>query len=199
MKTLIFDIDGTITDMWPLEKAVLLQMLENKFEKDIEKSKSGGINSTYTIYSKLARHPLSKKTYTRLYNKIFNSLLRRGALPKVKKYSIVKWIIKNRDRFHFVYATGGQRSETLYALRSLGLFKIFDVENSLDKSICNFNKATGIPFQKIKSRFPDCVLITNGVSDCKGAIIAGISFIQVRPGQDIAQNKSCGSVSEHAF
>ena len=53
MKTLIFDIDGTLTDMWPLEKAGLLRILGRKLEKNIETLKVRGINNTYTIYSEL--------------------------------------------------------------------------------------------------------------------------------------------------
>ena len=186
MKTLIFDIDGTLTDMWPLEKAVLLRILGRKLEKNIETLKVRGINNTYTIYSELvATKVLRKERYTRLYNKTFNILLKKKDLPKVEKYPLTKWIIENRSRYNFVYATGGQRAETLYVLRSLGLLQIFDVPNSLDKSTCRLSKATGIPFRKIQTRFSDCVVITDGAGDCKGAAIAGVPFIRVQPGQQI--------------
>src|SRR3989344_1558723 len=121
MKSLILDIDGTLTDMWPLEKAVLLRILGRKLEKNIETLKVRGINNTYTIYSELVA---------------------TKDLRKVEKYPLTKWIIENRSRYNFVYATGGQRAETLYVLRSLGLLQIFDVPNSLDKSTCRFSKAS---------------------------------------------------------
>jgi phosphoglycolate phosphatase-like HAD superfamily hydrolase len=128
MKTIIFDIDGTLTDMSPVEKS-----------------------STW-----------------------------RKDLPKLKKYPLVKWIIKNRRKYIFVYATGGIKSETLYALKNLGIIKYFDLKNSTDKDNCQFSKKTGIPFRRIKKIYPDCILVTDSKKDCIGAEIAQIPFILIR-------------------
>lgn len=133
MKTIIFDIDGTLTDMQPIEKLALS-------------------------------------------DEAFYKLLRRDKLPVPKKYPLIDWIIKNKNNYKFVYATGGKKSETEYALEKLKILKYFDLENSISKTNCRFAKNTGIPFRKIKSKFNDCIVITDSESDCRGATIAEIPF-----------------------
>ncbi|MFA7209378.1 MAG: HAD family hydrolase [Parcubacteria group bacterium] len=184
MKTIIFDIDGTITNIWPIEKSVLLYMIDIKFEKDIDKIKSSGISDTYKIFLKFSNRKMSKKKYAYFYNQSFSVLLKKGKLPMPEKYFLAKWILINRNKYNFVYATGGQRLETLYALKSLGLINYFDLENSTDKTICRFSKKTGIPFRKIKSKFKDCVLVSDSENDCKGAALVEIPFILIQPKQN---------------
>lgn len=184
MKTIICDIDGTITNMWPIEKSVLLYMTDRKFEKDIERIKLSGISDTYKIFLKFSNRKISKKEYTDFYNQSFCTLLKKGKLPAPEKYPLVKWIFANRNKYRFVYATGGQRSETLYVLKSFELTKYFDLENSTDKTACRFSKKTGIPFRKIKSKFKDCVLFSDSKADCSGAVLAKVPFILVKPKQN---------------
>jgi len=184
MKTIICDIDGTITNMWPIEKSVLLYMTDRKFEKDIEQVKLSGISETYKIFLKFSNQKISKKKYTDFYNQSFSVLLKNGKLPALEKYPLVEWIFDSRNKYRFVYATGGQQLETLYVLKSLGLSKYFDLENSTDKTTCRFSKKTGIPFRKIKSKFKDCVLVSDSKVDCKGATLAKIPFVLVKPKQN---------------
>lgn len=183
MKTIICDIDGTITNMWPIEKSVLSRMTNRKFEKDIEKMKLSGVSDTYKIFLKFSNRKISKRKYTDFYNQSFSVLLKNGKLPMLEKYPLAKWIFDNRSKYRFVYATGGQKLETQYVLKNLGIIKYFDLENSTDKTTCRFSKKTGIPFRKIKSKFKDCVLVSDSEADCKGATLAKISFILVKPKQ----------------
>ncbi len=104
-------------------------------------------------------------------------------LPKPKKYPLVDWIVKNKNKYRFVYATGGKKPDTLYVLEQLGLINYFDLENSIDKTNYRFSKKTGLPFKKIKAKFPDCFVITDSESDCNGARLAGIKYIKIEPGQ----------------
>ena len=159
-------------------------MTDRKFEKDIEQVKLSGISETYKIFLKFSNQKISKKKYTDFYNQSFSVLLKNGKLPALEKYPLVKWIFASRNKYRFVYATGGQRLETLYVLKSLGLTKYFDLENSTDKATCRFSKKTGIPFRKIKSKFKDCVLVSDSKADCKGATLAKIPFILVKPKQN---------------
>jgi beta-phosphoglucomutase-like phosphatase (HAD superfamily) len=180
MKTIIFDIDGTITDMWPIERAVLLNMTNNNLKYKLEKLKSAGVSDTYKLFCKISRRKINKSIYIKLYNKTFNILLGNKRLPKLKKYPIVKWIVDNKDCLKFVYATGGQKAETEYALEKLGIKKYFNLSRSLNKNNCRFAKCTGIPFRKIKCQTPDCILITDSESDCMGAMRAEISYIKIK-------------------
>jgi phosphoglycolate phosphatase-like HAD superfamily hydrolase len=180
MKTIIFDIDGTLTDMWPIEKSVLLRMTKGKYGNKIEELKKSGMSDTHTIFSKVSGIRISKKKYVALYNKSFLNLSRR---PKIKKYPIVEWIKKNRDKYLFVYATGGQKLETEYVLSQLGIIDYFDVSNSIHKNNCRFSKKSGIPFKKIKAHYKDCLLITDSQRGAVGAQLAGIPALIVKPGQ----------------
>jgi FMN phosphatase YigB (HAD superfamily) len=183
MKTLIFDIDGTITDIWPIEKTILLSLTDKKFKKEIEEIKAGGVSDTYKIFCKISAKKISKKQYFFSYNQATEKLIKKSLLPAPKKYPLIDWILKNRSRYYFVFATGGQKSETLFVLRKLNLVNLFDLKNSVDKTTYRFSKKTGRPFKKIKTKFPNCLLITDGKQDCAGAILAGVPFVLIKPGQ----------------
>ncbi|OGD66877.1 hypothetical protein A3F08_03430 [Candidatus Berkelbacteria bacterium RIFCSPHIGHO2_12_FULL_36_9] len=179
MKTIIFDIDGTITNMWPIEKSVLLGMLRKNTIKEIDEIYQQQTKKTYQIYNKISKEKLTQKEFYRRYNRTFLKLLINNQLPKPAKYTIVNWIISNHNLYHFVYVTGGQRLETKYVLDMLKVSKYFDFTNSLDKSNCRFAKKTGIPYKIIKRRFNNCLVITDSKNDCLGAIKTEITFIKV--------------------
>lgn len=177
MKTIIFDIDGTLTNIWPIEKSVLLRMTKGRYEDKMDELKKSGISDTYKIFLKVSSKRISKRKYFSLYNQSFLKLVN---LPKLVNYPIIDWIKKNRDKYIFVYATGGQKVETEYVLTQLGVINYFDLKNSVDKSNCRFSKKTSIPFRKIKSKYEDCILITDSDSDGIGASKAGIRFIKIK-------------------
>lgn len=183
MKTIICDIDGTITNMWPIEKSVILYMTDRKFKKDIECMKLSGISDTYKIFLKFSNKKMSKKKYIDFYNKAFSDLLKSDKLPTPEKYPLANWIFNNKEKYRFVYVTGGQQIETYYVLKSFGLAKYFDLTNSVDKTTCRFSKKTGIPFRIIKSKFNDCILISDSKTDCKGADLMKIPFVLVKSEQ----------------
>ena len=180
MKTIIFDIDGTLTDMWPIERSVLLQMTGGMFGKEIGQIRRMGISETYKIFRKVSGKKMCKSEYAHSYNRSFLGLRK---FPKLKIYPIVDWIKGNRSKYRFVYATGGQKLETEYVLAQLGLINDFDLGDSVNKGSCRFSKKTGIPFRKIRARCGDCCLITDSESDFIGAKIAGIPAMIVKPGQ----------------
>lgn len=99
---------------------------------------------------------------------------------KPKRYPLVDWILKNKSKYNFVYATGGKERETLYVLESLGLLKYFDLKNSINKTNYRFSKNTGRPFKKIKKVYKDCILITDSKTDCDGAVLAGMPYVLVK-------------------
>ena len=183
MKTIIFDIDGTLTDMWPIEKSVLLTMLGKEAGSEIEKLYLSGVKDTYSIFCIVSKRKIGKSNYRIIYNKKFSFLENKDQLPLPEKYPLVDLIKKNKPLYRFVYATGGQAKETRYVLKCLKLDSIFDFKNSLDKSNYRFSKSTGLPFNKIKATFSDCLLISDSQNDCNGAIKAGVPFIKIKPRQ----------------
>ena len=63
MKTIIFDIDGTLTDMWPIEKSVLLFMTNGKYGDEIEKLKKSKISDTYKIFCGVCNRKMGKRRF----------------------------------------------------------------------------------------------------------------------------------------
>lgn len=187
MKTIIFDIDGTITNIWPIEKSVLLRMTKGMYENQMGELKRSGISDTYKIFRKISRKKIGKIRYFNLYNRTLFALLKSKKLPKLEKYPIVDFIVSTKNKFNFVYATGGQKSETEYVLRSLGIIKYFDLKNSIDKNNCRFSKKTGIPLRKIQANFPECIFITDTKNDCLGASKVGIRSIKIKPSQIVSE------------
>lgn len=174
MKTIICDIDGTITNMWPIEKSVLLFMTEVKFANCLEELKRSGISDLYKLFRKITGYKVRKYQFYKLYNQAFQVLLKENILPKPNRLPLVRWIKRNSNSYIFVYATGGQKLETIYVLESLNIIRFFDLDNSVDKTNCRFSKSTGISFKKIKEKYQDCMLVTDTESDCEGAWKAGI-------------------------
>ncbi len=189
MKTIICDIDGTLTDMWPVERAVLLRLLAIGVAAKIDVLKKSGISETYLLYLAVSQRKIGRRMYRKLYNEAFDNLCSCGQLPKPKSYPLVQWILNNKKKYRFVYATGGQQKESEYVLKQLGILDCFDLKNSIDKTRYPFSKKTGLPFKKIKRKFPDCLCITDSMSDCEGAQLARISFIQIKPSQAILHLK----------
>ncbi len=189
MKTIICDIDGTLTDMWPVERAVLLRLLGIGVAAKIDVLKKSGISETYLLYLAVSQRKIGRRMYRKLYNEAFDNLCSCGQLPPVKSYPLVQWIMKNKKKYRFVYATGGQQKESEYVLKQLGILDSFDIKNSLDKTRYPFSKKTGLPFKKIKRKFPYCLCITDSMSDCEGAQLARIPFIRIKPSQAILHLK----------
>src|SRR3989338_7272609 len=96
MKTLIFDIDGTLTTMWPIEKLMLLTILGKELESEIEKLYQSGVRDTYTIFSQISQNNIGKIHYRKIYNRAFNLLERKKRLPKTTAYPVVTWIQENK-------------------------------------------------------------------------------------------------------
>ena len=82
MKTIIFDIDGTLTDMCLIEKAVLNSMTNYKYSKEIEDLKEE-ISDTFLVYKKVAKNDLNKKDFAAKYNTVFKKLSKQKLLPKI--------------------------------------------------------------------------------------------------------------------
>lgn len=182
-KTLIFDIDGTLTNLWPIERVVLAEMLGVPQPEKLDRQKTFKRNTNYEIFLRCSRVRCSKQEFTQRYTSVFLQLKAAKRLPVPKLFLIVAWLKDAADSFHCVYATGGQRAETQYVLEELGISSLFDLTASVDKTTCRYSKSTGIPLRKIAARYPNCLLITDSESDCRGAHIANIPFLRIQPGQ----------------
>jgi FMN phosphatase YigB (HAD superfamily) len=177
MKTIICDIDGTLTNMWPIERTVLMRLLSDQNAMKLDRLKSLEVSETYRLFCRITRKRTTKLVYQNLYQQAFEYCKAAKLFPALERYSVVDWIVQNCKKIHFVYATGGQREESLYVLEQLDILQYFDLKHSVDKTSCCFGKRTGIPFKKILRKYPNAVLLTDSESDCLGASKVGLSYI----------------------
>ena len=175
--------------MWPIERCVLVKLLGSDRKNEIETSYYSGLKNVYIIFSQLSKKKITKTAFYHLYDQTFETLEQGHLLPSPEPFPLVAYLKQDADNFHMVYATGGRKQETWYVLRSLDLISLFDLQHSLDKSVCRFSKQTSIPFKKIKADFPNCRLITDSESDCFGAKKAGIQYTKIKPRQAFLKRK----------
>lgn len=195
MTTLVFDIDGTLTDMWPLERLCLATMLGRAVPSNLKDELDGNL---YRIYSSLYGGKVSKKDFGSNYRLAFQSLLESDQLPKPASFRSVDFIKANQSMFKFVFATGGWRVESEYVLEQLGCFEIFDSRASICKDNCRYKKSTDIPFLRLKKAAGlDMVVITDTKADIEGASRAGLASILLKQNQELTTkmiNKALTSV-----
>src|SRR5687767_16022043 len=122
MKTIICDIDGTLTNLWLMERLVLSCLLGDPQLPVIERLKKSGTSETYKIFKSLSSQKMNKKEYQQKYIQTFKKLEKENFYSDLEKYPLVEWIIRN-PYYHFVYVTGGQKVEALYALKNLGIIQ----------------------------------------------------------------------------
>lgn len=175
MKTILCDIDGTLTNMWPIERAILISLLNDQVK--IDKLYENGINDLSKIYNMVSKKKIRKSNYENKHNKAFLKLLKSKKVPDIPKYPLVKWILKNKNNYVFVYATGGQKLKTEYILKKFKILKYFDLKNSVNKTNCRFKKISGLPFKKIKNVYSNILFFTDSNDDVLGAKKAGIKKI----------------------
>lgn len=185
MKTIIFDIDGTLTDMWPVEKAVLLAMLGEDKISIVEKLRDRGVRNVYELFCRVSGIKVSRKELFDLYNQTTIKLINKNLIPTPVAYPLVRWVLANKSKYRFVYATGGRSVETEHVLRRLGLLKIFDQGVSINRDNYRFSKGSGLPYKIIKRREGECVVVTDSKIDCLGAKKAGIDYSLILPGQSV--------------
>lgn len=171
--------------MWPLEKAVITTMLSKSNYTQIQSLKDNGLSSTFGIYQSITTRPCTKKVFYRKYNAVTTTLWKSQRLPRLEEFPLVKWIKARKETSTFVYATGGQQTESLYALSTLGIIDCFDIEKSIDQTTYRFSKKTGLPFKKILNSYPNSVVISDSESDCRAARNHGIPAIKLTPRQEV--------------
>lgn len=183
MTTLIFDIDGTLTDMWPIEQSVLLAMTPQPDSGRLDQLKAQGLSELWLLYTRSSCTKIAAVAFRAQYRQSFIELAERGKLPTPKPYQTVSFISENSERYKFVFATGGLEVEAKYVLSSLGLDRYFDLERSTSRDTCIFSKATGIPFRQLAKLYPQCLVVTDGDTDMLGAKRAKIPAIQLKSNQ----------------
>jgi len=84
-----------------------------------------------------------------------------------------------------VYATGGLKIEAEYVLSSLGIERLFDLEQSISRDTYVYSKRTGLPFRKLNRISQPCLVVADSKSDMEGAAIAKVPLILLKPNEAI--------------
>jgi phosphoglycolate phosphatase-like HAD superfamily hydrolase len=179
METLIFDIDGTLTEIWPLERAILCNLNLTVMPTELDTLYQSGIRDLYVLYKKIATPYISKSEFRKSYDDMCQQLWSKGALPQLTAYTLVEFIKQYANRYQFIYATGGGEVETKYVLNSLGIGQYFNINDSISRNTCKFKKSTGIPLRKILIKYPNSILITDSQSDLSGARKIGMRTLLI--------------------
>lgn len=183
MITLIFDIDNTLVDMWPVERSCLEAMLGKKIQENVKQIFSGDL---YAMYCSLATNKVSKREFRDEYKMRFDILQRTNRLPEPAGLQAVNFVKKFQGQYEFIFATGAWLVEIKYALNGVGIFQFFDVQPSIYRDNCRFSKMTGLPFRCIKKQVGGKImLITDSKSDIIGADKANICSLLLRPNQKL--------------
>ncbi len=181
MLTLIFDIDGTLTDMWPIEKAVLAALLPASQLECLDYLRKSGETSLYVLYRKITQCQISKISFQRLYSEKFEVLREAGILPEPIAYRAVVFILQNQLDYRYLYATGGLRCEAEYVLEKLCLKELFDLTSSISRDYYQFSKKTGLPYKKIARLKGQYLVVTDSTVDVVGAKKAKLPYVLLKP------------------
>jgi phosphoglycolate phosphatase-like HAD superfamily hydrolase len=185
MLTLIFDIDGTLTDMWPIERCVLAQIIQKTCIDQINTLKNRGINDLYTLYCMVTHSRPGKLTFRSRYREAFIQLNANNMLPKPVAYQAVKFISNNQQIYRYVYATGGLKIEAEYILFSFGIDTLFDLKQSISRDTYKYSKLTGLPFRKLNMMLKPSLIIADSKSDRMGATIAKVPVLLLKPNKTL--------------
>ncbi len=177
MKIILCDVDGTLTDMWPIERSVLSLLVKESSIKLVDKLYDQGVRDNFKIYNTVSKIKIKKSAFYSMYNKAFLKLVNSKKLPDIPQYHLVNWILKNKDICTFLYATGGQKPETEYVLRKFKIIKYFDLINSISKTNCKYSKFSGVPLKRICKIYKIDAFFTDSEKDILGARKAGIKNI----------------------
>lgn len=119
MKNVALDIDGTLTDLWPVERQVLMTLVPKSAHLDEIRERCGSV--LYTIYRAAGGKPTTKMQFRRRYKTMFLKLRRQGLLPSLRPYSLAASLRAFAGVCRLVYVTGGLAAEAEYALECLAL------------------------------------------------------------------------------
>lgn len=184
MRALIFDIDGTLTDLWPLERQILLELLKLRTSQVIDRLHSNQKNP-YLIYKKMSK---KNDTFANFRRKYKRKLQSTNQIPNLQVFNTVKFIRKNNDKYVFLYATSSCKLEAELILKKLTTLEFFDLRSSINSDNCAYAKKTGVPFKKIITSYPQSVLITDSKDDAKGAAKANVATLVIKPNARITRN-----------
>lgn len=189
MKTIIFDLDGTIADLWPLERATLLKFFlkQNSIKKELNKLHASGIKNLFTLFQTFSKKNIELFEFEKKYLKNQKQLEKENKIPKLKIFLQPNFL---SEKYNYVLITGSPLSEALLVLKKTGCDKIFSKKNILAKGTYPGSKKTGEPFLIIKKIIGDqAIVIGDSDDDIIGAKIANFNCLKIRSYKKVAEQR----------
>lgn len=196
MATIIFDLDGTLVDLWPIERATLVAMFLKltDYEKKLlptklnllKKSRNDLFKIFNSLFAKYSDKKISRQRFNKLYDEIQRSLIKTKTYPKIKKYIDREPLMRLKNKYTLALVTGSRTQELNYLLKTAKFTDIFIKDLIICSDTMKQPKNTGIPFKAISERNPGpIVVIGDSGSDKLGAQKAKIPYVIIKKGKKI--------------
>ena len=196
MPTIIFDLDGTLVDLWPIERATLVAMFlklpdcEKKLRPTklnlLKKSRNDLFKIFNSLFAKYSDKKISKQRFNKLYDETQRSLIKTKTYPKIKKYIDREPLMRLKNKYTLALVTGSRTQELNYVLEATKLTNIFNKHLIICSDTLKQSKSTGIPFKAISKRNPGpIVVIGDSDSDKLGAQKEKIPYVIIKKGKKI--------------
>lgn len=190
-KTIIFDLDGTIADLWPLERETLLKFYQRQdismARKKLNQLYRSGIKDLFVLFQNISEINLNPVEFEKQYIKNQKQLQKENKLPNFKIFLQSNFLPK---QINFALITGSPLPETLFVLKKAGCKKYFSKKFILPKGTYSGSKKTGEPFLMIKNQVGKvAIMIGDSDDDVVGARIGGYNCIRVNQYKEISKQK----------
>ena len=186
MSAIIFDLDGTIADLWPLERETLLAIAGARRDPEVRNaleplaaSYSGG-RPLWKIFRSLFPNRFgSERAFRARYDEVQAELIRTGSCPSFPTY-LRREAMERTFGIAFGLATGSSRAEAEYVLKAIGCREFFSSVLILTRENGGAEKGSGRVLTTLRKRFGGRIaFIGDSDSDEKEAAVAGVPFFRV--------------------
>lgn len=179
MKTIIFDLDGTIADLWPLERETILRMAKNTNPDLLNKLYRQGQRNLLDLFQSIGGQKISREVFDQQYQIMQQKMILENKCPPFPIF-LQEPFLKNMSGICFGLLTGSFRSEAEFVLQRTGCRKYFYDSLVFCRGEYQGEKLSGEPYLEIIKRIGSkFVMIGDSEGDVLGAARAGIIGIRV--------------------